>query len=424
MLQKRVLLVMVTLVLFSYNRIFAITGFANADYMRTLNRSASVGTIDTMFFNPAGTVRMPDGMYVHVGLELPITTRSFTIPGDLIFGGTGLGLPSGSFGYVYKRAGSSLFFTIMPILSSGLKIVEVPLSLPGIGGKANYDFNEMSYEITAGGAFSFSDLLAMSFGARLITDISVKSIDYSYVTTPVPPTGSGVEQYKNNTFALGVAVHMGLLFTPSPWFAMSLNLHSGGINIGMDFVKSEQRFVGTPVNPSELDGRAQSDGFLVSSSPFRADLGFLFNINDTVQIQLTAQAKVMLFNNNAGTINFDKDKIGFGYSAGFGMDFNLTSSVIWGVGVLFADERVQDASYYTKIESLNVVAMQSLSFGTGFLFSMGDVFDLSISAMYPMYFSLDNGFEIIKFSTPSGAIKEISDIFISIGLSFKMHGLY
>lgn len=430
--------------------LFAISTYSNADYLRTLNRFASVGTMDSMFFNPAGTVRMPDGIYIQGNVDFPIVSRSLL---DLkpTYKTLGLGLPGTSVGFVYKRAGSSVFVTLMPSVGSGLKMpgLVVPATTtsppalleppqpgptepgPGAGARnttitvidSDYSFQTMMYELTAGGAFSFNDVVAMSFGARLIADIDTTAINYTF------SDGAKAyrEKYKNDITTFGAAMHAGLLVTPAPWFAMSLNLHSGGFGIGMGNATSNILPAGTQApatTPSKLEKRTQGGGFLVHGLPARLDLGFLFDVNDIMKLQLTGQARIQLFKNTDKGVTFDLSSISLGYSAGLGMDFKFSPNFIWGLGVLYSDDRVKDTAYYTPVDSLNEVRLRSITVGTGVTFNMGNMFGMSLSAAYPLYFTTEKGFSVTDLTMPGGRKAKISDIIIAIGLNVKLDGLF
>ena len=407
--------------------LFAVSGYGNADYLRTLNRSASVGTIDSMFFNPAGTVRLADGIYIQGGVDFPIVSR--TLPTlTPSYKTMGLGLPGASLGFVYKRAGSSVFVTLMPSLSSGLNLSGLVLPAPRPPAQisvidADYHFKNLTYELTAGGAFSFNDVLAMSFGARLIADMSLTGIDYTFTATQT----AYKEKYSRNLMTFGAAMHAGLLVTPIPWFAFALNLHSGGFGVGVNSVKSV--ILPTAANapalsPSSQEKRPQSGGFVVNGLPARLDLGFLFNVNDVMDLQLTGQARVQLFKNTPTGVSFDLFSVTFGYSAGLGMDFKISKNFIWGLGVMYSDDTIKDTAYYSTVDSLNVVKLRSITVGTGFSFNMGDMFGLSLGAAYPLYFTTKNGFSVSTLTMPGGGKAKISDILIALGVNVKMDGLY
>lgn len=409
------------------NSLFAISSYSNADYLRTLNRSASVGTMDAMFFNPAGTVRLPDGIYIQGGVDFPVIYRALPTLASP-YKRIGLGLPLADLGFVYKRAGSSVFVTLMPSVGNGLNLPGLTLSgkNPPPAGMitvmdADYSFKNITYELTAGGAFSFNDIVAMSFGARLITDMSLTGVNYTYIDAGNPYK----EKYSNNLITFGAAMHAGLLVTPSPWFAMSINLHSGGFAAGKNNVKSViLPTAGAGKPPSDHENRPQSGGSVVNGLPARMDLGFLFNVNDVMNLQLTGQARVELFKNTPTGVSFDLPSVSFGYSAGLGMDFKFSKNFTWGLGLMYSDDTTKDTAYYSAVDSLNIVKLRSITVGTGFSFNIGEMFGLSLGAAYPLYFTTENGFSLTNLTMPGGGQAQISDILIALGINIKMDGLF
>ncbi len=53
----------------------------SAEYIRTLNRNAATDSADAVAYNPAGVMRMEDGLYLNLSAQYPTKTYSNTVGG-------------------------------------------------------------------------------------------------------------------------------------------------------------------------------------------------------------------------------------------------------------------------------------------------------------------------------------------------------
>ncbi|MGL4523917.1 MAG: hypothetical protein ACRCVN_00130 [Spirochaetia bacterium] len=416
-MKKRALTLMCLLVLLSAKQLSAVVGFSHADYLRTLNRSASIGTADSMFFNPAGTVRMPDGLYIHVGADVGLSKRSikFNAGSDVYTSALYLPPPSAEFGFMYKRAGSVFYMTILPTLRDGLQIKGVPKNTPTLGTSlTNYTENYFNYQVAFGAAFAFSDIFAMSFAGQLMS--------HNQLSKTVFDVLAGIENYSYNSIGIGGSIKAGALITPLPWMAISLNVDTGGPIITSFEGKSD--YTGAGTRPSTELGLRVGDGFAVKPGASRAELGIGFNINDVAVIQMTGHVDFNLFYDTGSSMSFHKDRITYSFGGGIGFDFNFGEYVTWGFGAMYRNTTLKDQAYYEVIDSIKLLRMQSINIGTGFRFGLGSMVDLSLAAAYPLYFSTHDGFKFSKYPNAFNGYIESSDILISLGLTVKMTGLY
>lgn len=395
-------------------QLWAVNSYAHPDYLRTLNRFASVGTPDAMFFNPAGTVYLLDGMYLQLGIDLALMVRGIEFPGTGEFASTyDLSMPDLSLGFLNKRGNSSFYFTVLPIVSESLRIKNVVLNIPGYPATStNNRILDTEYEMTFGGAFSLHEVLALSIGAHINSSFLGKAVDYTYMRGGLQDT----ERYRYMFSSVGFALQAGLLLTPAPWFAIALNMHTGGVSFGREYGKTNANGI---LYPSLAEGREQSDGFLMKGIPTRFDMGVRIKLDDVAELQLTGQARLDLIEATSTSVKFNINSPQLSYSVGAGIDFKLSKNLLWGFGALYTDDRLNDKDYYTSIEALNNLKVQSVVFGTGFFFNIGNAIDLSISAMYPLYFSTEGGFSFREVHI-DGLDMMAEDIVLSIGLTMKV----
>jgi long-chain fatty acid transport protein len=153
----------------------------SAEYIRTLNRNATTDSADGVVYNPAGMVKMEDGLYVSLSGQYAFKDYSNTVGGteydsdepdivpglfalyrkDKWAGYAAFTIPCGGGSVDYSdgnattvRIGTGLIATYGPALG--------PILDQGLEGESFY------YGFTVGGAYEINDWISASLGARYI----------------------------------------------------------------------------------------------------------------------------------------------------------------------------------------------------------------------------------------------------------------
>ncbi len=171
----------------------------SALFLRMLARNASLG-IDAVYYNPAGIVKMSDGLYVSVQNQTIFQTRTITnsfaflntaeFIGNVtvpiypsVFGVYKKGKIAVSFGFgVVGGGGSAIYDEGLPSFET--PIAQVPLLLQSMKvptSQYSADINLEGFSAILGGqlgiSYAINDMFAVSIGARF---------SYAKNTHPVP----------------------------------------------------------------------------------------------------------------------------------------------------------------------------------------------------------------------------------------------
>ena len=417
---KKYWLLLCSVLLFA-QQIWALSNTLNTDYLRTLNRSASMGSSDAMFFNPAGLIYLSDGSYFDFDLGLGVFKKEFDFqnssaaslnyfPRSLM----GTGAPAISLGYAKKEDNHALYFTLSPTMSS-LFSLDNALSGSHETSRINYKHYDVAYEAALGYAMQVHEIVAVSFGGKLL--MQFQGADDTYYTWGAQATALN-ERYRYHGVLVGPALHAGVLVTPLSWLAVALNLHSGSVLVGGSFV-SHEGFRGPDMWESEGQGRPQG-GLMTQSDPARMDLGVLFNIGEIAKLQLSGQMQLRLFPDRNGFTEFNQLKPHVTWNIGTGVDFNLPANVVLGFGVLYSNDLpYAPSNYYELLRAVELNQLQSIAVGLGFCVPVGSL-SIAVSGMMPIYF--DGGSltsEKLSLSVPRLNSFTIYHFVFSLGLKVK-----
>ncbi|MEE8300497.1 MAG: outer membrane protein transport protein [Desulfatiglandales bacterium] len=158
----------------------------SAEYIRTLNRNAATDSADAVAYNPAGVMRMEDGLYLNLSAQYPTKTYSNTVGGidyeddepniipglfalykkDRWAGFAAFTIPAGGGTIKYERGNATTL-----TLGQGYMA-----AVNALAGAALYDniknqrleAESVYHGYTVGGAYALSDMVSISLAARYI----------------------------------------------------------------------------------------------------------------------------------------------------------------------------------------------------------------------------------------------------------------
>ena len=153
----------------------------SAEYIRTLNRNAATDSADAVVYNPAGVVKMQNGLYVNLSGQYALKNYSNTVAGteyetdnpDFIpslFGlykkdrwavYTAFTIPCGG-GKVDYENGNATTLGLAQQIIAGSGGVFSTIQNQRLEGESYY------YGFTFGGAYAFNDVFSLSLGLRYI----------------------------------------------------------------------------------------------------------------------------------------------------------------------------------------------------------------------------------------------------------------
>jgi long-chain fatty acid transport protein len=139
----------------------------SADFVRTLNRNAAYDSADAAIFNPAGVMRMQNGMYV----------RADVIYFDKTYGQSNVHIPFiGEFGNMgsFESTKESLLPTMVALYKQDRWAGFFTLTIPGGGGKVKY-YNGNTRTAMLGTIFSVAGLVGIPFDQYLQADAEYRA---------------------------------------------------------------------------------------------------------------------------------------------------------------------------------------------------------------------------------------------------------
>lgn len=191
--------------------LFAYTYSHSTSYTRTMARAATISSPDSVYYNPVGLVKLKDGLYLDLGNQGGMklyehrlvwanyhdATPSYTIPNLAVVGKIGR---SAIFAAVYIPAGGgSVKYRSNTGIFTGALSGMMPYALPPQYIKAT----NFWIQGAAGGAFSFTDWLAVTAGMK-----------YSMFSYEVSMGYYGACVVKQKTAADGFSGFIGIMITP------------------------------------------------------------------------------------------------------------------------------------------------------------------------------------------------------------------
>ncbi|UCG81442.1 MAG: outer membrane protein transport protein, partial [Desulfobacterales bacterium] len=174
----------------------------SAEYARTLNRNAATDSADAVVYNPAGTVKMEDGLYVNLAGQYAFKDYSNTFNGteydsdepdivpslfalyrkDRWAGFAAFTIPAGGGSVDYEDGMATTYRVAQGVIATGAYAAGSIRDM-GLEGEMYY------YGITVGGAYALNDWLSVSVGLRYV-DANREFEGFATMTpiAPVPET--------------------------------------------------------------------------------------------------------------------------------------------------------------------------------------------------------------------------------------------
>jgi hypothetical protein len=378
---------------------------ANSDFLRTLNRSATIDSIDSALFNPAGTVKLTNGTYIHVGNQFGIHSRITEQNGNQI--------PDISFSFInpdfiflHKESGYSFFATVHSPNYYNISQSNMNFT-PSGGGNTIYGdaaLDRRWTELTFGGAFALFDFLSAGFGIRLVNFIGLDR--YSFYEL----SGSDLvaESYTDAAYGFGVGGIGSLLITPARWLALSVNFKTEVSAIVSHKIISVTNATGTP--PSETLKLASQNSKSFNMSP--AELAVGVNIYPIPALSLQTQF-TLIFDKKREYVPGTAEYIYSGNKpsmrVGAGADWQITRTIKWGAGISY-NLHYNNSLMYNSVSNA-MPELDSFEIGTGVAVKFGNV-ELKPSLMMPIY--LNNTQNGTKYSAIDAFLNISATIYIDL----------
>lgn len=376
----------------------------SAGYVRTLSRGAAFDSADAAVYNPAGTVKLDDGLHLSLSNQFILKEYSHE-NGDTYTADNPILLLPGAF-LVFKHDGWAAFGSF---------------NIPGGGGDVQYDdgiidvaamdpfgpsaiARQVYYGFTAGGAYAITDAIAVSLGGRFI--FASKNATVETDTTipagalgPLGPPTSTKDVIDFTASANGIAGIIGLHLTPME-----------GLNIGVHFetvTKMEWEY-------DEVSGFGGPLFGIVEGEKYDRDLPCLLAAGVSYQIlpQLRADASFNLYFNKSADWDGAEDDYNNGIELALAVEYALLEQLRLSGGFLYSFNAVDEDSY----SGFDYLApeLNSISFAAGAAFEIIPKLVLEGGVVRNIYFEGDG-----KSATGLDVTLNKGAWLIAIGASYK-----
>ncbi len=342
----------------------------SADYIRSVSRNASVEGGDIAVYNPAGTVRLPEGLHLSLSNQTVSKFNEHTLSNAGNVYESDITSPLYPTGFlVYKRrpwAGFGAFS--FPGGGGELRygrgaaaVAPLQTNLSSMAPPRNADayLRSVYYGGTAGAAWAPRDWVSVSLSARVIyarTDIVVDA------DTVLAPRGAGrlvdhMEEARGFTGVLGAD------FFPTPALTLALRFE-GPTPLEWEVMRSDLNLEGVIQNPrtraayeSALRRQARAPG-----STFRRDLPANLGLGAGYAVlpALRADLSVNWYMNTLADWGGQEAAHDDGWEAALGLEYSLPAGLRLSAGGMYTVTGA-DAGVY----SVENPALDSYTLGTG-----------------------------------------------------------
>lgn len=303
----------------------------SAEYIRTLNRNAATDSADAVVYNPAGVMKMEDGLYVKLdgqytvikdatnaigGIELESDITDF-IPSlfglykrDKWAAFAAFTIPAGGGSVEFER-GSATTFGIASAFVGPVLAASIPQYLEG---KSVY------YGFTVGGAYAINDMISVSLGARYV-DADREA--YAFAALPAP-IGTLYVDYEQNGDGWGAIVGVNISPTKS-------------LNIGLKYETKTSLDLEYEVSRDDLDAFIPGGAVPPNGFKEKRDLPALFclGVGYTVTPNLKVEADFTAYlNEDADWSDPRFSNLDNGYELGIALEYIFNPKLRGSVGYL------------------------------------------------------------------------------------------
>lgn len=404
----------------------------SAEYIGILNRNAATDAADIVMYNPAGVMKMEDGLYGNLSAHYlfkdynnQINGKDFDqdepsiVPGlftvykkdkwAAFLGGSNV---VGGGKVDFEKGNATTNFAGVSIITGAnakLAAAGVPSNFwfTGISSQ-NLEAEAMGLATTLGGAYEINNMWSASLGLRYLKSMREMEGDITVeAATPLSPYSDPVTaNVKFDEDADGYGGVIGLNFAPSD--ALNIGLHYD-TEIDLDYeadVKKDN--LGILPALGVVDGAERSRNL-----PALVAAGVSYKINPEVRVETNLTVYLNNdadFKDIAGTSR-DESAVDTGYDIGIGLDYAVTDALNITGGYLYTNTGVDEAKDMTpELPELNAHTI-----GAGMKYKMTDALNVTSSLGHVFYQD-----ESFKSAATGASIKYEKEItFVGLGLEYK-----
>jgi long-chain fatty acid transport protein len=350
-------------------------------YIRTMNRNAVADNPDAVVYNPAGVIKLGQGIHVGVHNQFLFLDYSHESAADTYRAkNPNLLLPSlfvvynkekwGVFGSFNVPAGGGRLE-----YDDGIADINEVVSLASFN--PSVDLMSVYYAGTIGGVYAINDMFSVALSGRYV--YAVQKVDITTATSVLPVFGVDTTTVLNteaNDSGLGATIGLNVAL---PFFDMNIGVrYETRVILEFEYDKVEGPLATFP----PPNGLGLSDG-----DTFDRDLPAILGLGVSLKPipMLRAEASLVYYFNKAADWDGAEDDHDNGFEIGAAAEYSFIPGLKGSAGILIADPGANEDTYIT----LNP-ALRSFSIGAGVLVDMIPKVQLELGVLKPLYFKDDD----------------------------------
>ena len=397
----------------------------SAEYIRTLNRNAATDSADTVMYNPAGVMKMDDGLYGNLSVQYILKDYTNKISG-VDYDQDEPSLIPGLF-FLYKQDRLAGFFGLSNVLgggkvdfekgdatttSLGLGIItSANTALAAATVPSTYWYSAISNQkleaehiglgYTFGGALKINDMFSVSLAAMYV---DTKKDANGHVTITAANSLPSVNDdrtayvdYEEDADGWGGVI--GLNISPTDQWNIGLRYNTK-VNLDYDQTVNQDNLGVLPALGITNGGESTRD------LPAILGIGVSYKLNDKIRLETNL---TYYFNEDADWMGAE-DLVDNGYDLGLALEYTFTPTLKGSIGYLHTDTGI-DAEYMLP----EAPQLNANTIGAGVAYE-------AIPGMM-LNFSLGNAFyeddSFVESTTGTTIEYQKNNFFMAFGIQYK-----
>lgn len=341
--------------------VFAYNLSYSPEFIRTQSRNATTASVDAAIYNPAGLVKLQDGLFASIGDNIAYVKYSNEDPmsGEQSADAISWIVPSAM--VVYKQANWAAYLNLFVLDGGATLKYEDKGGLffataaggitPGTGpGQGLIQSVESGYNLiacTLGTSYALNDMIAVSGGLRVLRyaqDTTIKG---------ALNLGAGLSPFKieETEVYTGIAGVVGVNVTPMKDLNIGVNFMTESVLFGLDDTKATGSLALTPANPTAKSLES-------SMQPATLALGVAYKVMPELEVQLSYNltfTNARSYGNDQGDYVFADQKNG--QDLGLGAEYTINSMIKASAGILYSKTSDLNAAQNPYSPGLDKIAI-------------------------------------------------------------------
>jgi len=399
----------------------------STEWIRTLNRNAATDSADIVMYNPAGVMKMGDGLYGNLSALYVLKDYTNNING-VDFDSDEPSLIPGLF-LLYKQDRWAGFFALSNVVGGGkvdykngdattyllgLAFIDganaaLPPFIPATSRYSDISNQKLEGEqigmgYTFGGAYKINDMFSVSLAAMYVDTKKEGNGSFTvFAANPllppfppgIPPDQTANVDYEEDADGWGGVI--GVNISPSDQWNIGLRYNTK-VDLDFDQTVNQDNFGLLPALGITNGGESTRD------LPAVLSLGVSYKLNDKIRLETDL---TYYFNEDADWMG-DEDLVDNGYDLGLALEYTFNSKLKGSIGYAYTDTGIDAKDMLPESPELNA---NTIVGGVAYEFIPDMILNFGIGNSF---------YESDSFVSPIGTIEyEKNNFFLALGFQYK-----